>query len=251
MPAAPARIVYVGHATVLIEMDGTTVVTDPLLRPRLMHLRRTGEIDVEALRPVEAVLVSHLHFDHLDFRSLERLGRALKVVVPRGARGLLERRGFSEVVELERGEEVAIGRLVVAATPAVHDARRRPFGTRAAPIGFLMRGSRSVYFAGDTELFDGMAELGPVDVALLPIWGWGPGLGSGHLSPETAAEAAGLLRARIVIPIHWGTYFPFHLGLRQLPAFIKAPAAAFAARMAATSPEIEVRLLSPGSATTL
>jgi L-ascorbate metabolism protein UlaG (beta-lactamase superfamily) len=246
------RIVYVGHSTVLVDMDGVKLLTDPLLRPRLLHLRRTGKADVRALRGVDAVLVSHLHFDHLDFPSLEKLGRELPMVVPRGAGGLLRKRGFRSVSELAEGEALGIGGLTVVGTPAVHDAGRIPFGARAEPLGYTIRGSRSVYFAGDTEVFDGMAALGPVDVALLPIWGWGPGLGGGgHMNPSEAAEAARLLEASIVVPIHWGTYFPAHHGLRRLPAFIEAPAAEFAARMAETAPGIEVRVLRPGEETVL
>ena len=80
-------------------------------------------------------------------------------------------------------------------------------------------GSKSIYFAGDTDLFDGMSELGPVDVGLIPIWGWGPGLGGGgHLDPARAAEAVARIEPGLVIPIHWGTYFPIHLGLKGSPA---------------------------------
>jgi L-ascorbate metabolism protein UlaG (beta-lactamase superfamily) len=127
-----------------------------------------------------------------------------------------------------------------------------PFGTRAEPLGFTIRGSRSVYFAGDTELFDGMSALGPVDVALLPIWGWGPGLGGGgHMDPREAAEAAHRLGASVAIPIHWGTYFPAHHGLRRLPVFIDTPPAEFLSHMAETAPEIEARVLRPGEETVL
>jgi L-ascorbate metabolism protein UlaG (beta-lactamase superfamily) len=251
MSLAAARITYVGHATVLVEMDGTRVLTDPLLRTRFMHIRRVARADVEALRDVDAVLVSHLHFDHLDFPSLTRLGRDVTLVVPRGAGVFVRRHGFERTLELGRGETLRFGAVHVTATRADHPARRLPLSVRAEPLGFVLRGSRSVYFAGDTDLFDEMTDIGPVDVALLPIWGWGPGLGAGHLNPHTAAEAARRVQARLVIPIHWATYFPFHLGLRRPPAFIEAPGRAFAKRMADTSPDIEVRLLAPGSATTL
>jgi L-ascorbate metabolism protein UlaG (beta-lactamase superfamily) len=201
---------------------------------------------------VDAALISHLHFDHLDFPSLEKLGRELPLVVPRGAGGLLRRRGFRSISELAVGEELEMGPLTIAATPAVHDTARRPFGARAEPVGFLIRGSRSVYFAGDTEVFEDMSSLGPVDVALLPIWGWGPALGGGgHMDPREAAEAARLLGASVAIPIHWGTYFPAHRGLRRLPAFVDAPAAEFASRMAEAAPKTEARVLRPGEETVL
>jgi L-ascorbate metabolism protein UlaG (beta-lactamase superfamily) len=244
-----ARIMYVGHATVLVDMDGVRVLTDPLLRTRLLHLRRVGRVDTVEPDSVDAVLVSHLHFDHLDFPSLQRLGRDVPVVVPRGARTLLENKGFRSVTEVEAGDEIAIGSLAVRGTPAIHDPRRLPFGARAAPLGYEITGSRSVYFAGDTDLFDGMAELGPVDVALLPIWGWGPSLGPGHMSPREAAEAAQLLQATVAIPMHWGTFFPLHTALRGKPAFIDRPLTEFEAEMEALAPATEVRALRPGEET--
>jgi L-ascorbate metabolism protein UlaG (beta-lactamase superfamily) len=91
-----------------------------------------------------------------------------------------------------------------------------------------------------------MAELGPLDVALVPIWGWGPGLGPGHLDPAGAAEAVALLRPRVVVPIHWGTYFPIHLGLRGAPSFLETPPDAFLAALAEVAPASDVRVLRPG-----
>jgi L-ascorbate metabolism protein UlaG (beta-lactamase superfamily) len=245
------RIVYVGHATVVVELDGVRLLTDPLLRPRLLHLRRSRDVDTDAVRDIDAMLVSHLHFDHLDFPSLAQVGRSAQVVVPKGAGALLARRGFTAVTELVAGDEAEVGALTVRATRAVHDATRMPLGTKAEPVGFLICGSRRVYFAGDTELFEGMAELAPVDVALLPISGWGPKVGQGHMDPEAAVEAARLVRASAVVPIHWGTFFPFHSSLRKRPAHIDVPAAEFASRMSEAAPEIAVHVLEPGSALTL
>ena len=125
---------------------------------------------------------------------------------------------------MRAGEEIQIGALTVRAVPAEHDTGRLPFGARAEPLGYVIEGAgRSVYFAGDTDVFAGMAELAPVDVALLPIWGWGPTMGPGHMDPGRAAEAAALLGARLAIPIHWGTYYPVHLGLRGPPGFLETP----------------------------
>ena len=125
---------------------------------------------------------------------------------------------------MRAGEEIQIGALTVRAVPAAHDTGRLPFGARAEPLGYVIEGAgRSVYFAGDTDVFPGMAELAPVDVALLPIWGWGPTMGPGHMDPGRAAEAAALLGARLAIPIHWGTYYPVHLGLRGPPGFLRTP----------------------------
>jgi len=240
---------YIGHSTVLIDMDGTRVLTDPLLRARVVHLRRVGRADVEAPRGVDAVLISHLHFDHLDIPSLERLGQEVRVVAPRGAGSFLRRKGFTAITELGAGEEVSVGSLVVRGTSAAHDSRRLPFGARADPVGYVVEGSSSVYFAGDTEVFDGIEALAPVDVALVPIWGWGPSLGRGHMDPRDAAEAVRMLQAKIAVPIHWGTYFPLQLGLRGQPSFVDLPAAEFAAHVHEVAPGVDVRILRPGQET--
>jgi L-ascorbate metabolism protein UlaG (beta-lactamase superfamily) len=248
--AAGARIVYVGHATVLVEVDGLRLLTDPVLRPRLAHLRRVGEVDAGALRSLDAVLISHVHFDHLDLPSLELLGREVPVVAPRGASGLLTRRGFRSVTELGVDEEHRLGSLTLRATAAVHDPRRRPFGVRADPLGYVLEGSRTVYFAGDTELFQDMASLGPVDVALVPISGWGSRLGAGHMDSRDAADAVRLLQASIAVPIHWGTYFPLR-ARRRGRALADAPTDEFRRRVRDVSPGTEVRVLQPGEETTV
>jgi L-ascorbate metabolism protein UlaG (beta-lactamase superfamily) len=109
------------------------------------------------------------------------------------------------------------------------------------PLGFVVRGERSVYFAGDTDLFDGMSELGPVDLALLPVAGYSPKLGPGHLDAARAAQAAALLRARVAVPIHWGTFRAFTQGGGS---WFTDPPAEFAAQAAERG--VDVRVLSPG-----
>jgi L-ascorbate metabolism protein UlaG (beta-lactamase superfamily) len=247
--AMALRIRYVGHGTVLVDLDGVRLLTDPVLRRMVAHLRRAARVDADAVRGVDAVLVSHLHFDHLDLPSLERLGRELPLVVPRGAARLLRRKRFVHVSELAAGEDLRIGGLTVGATRADHDGSRLPFGTKVEPIGFVVSGSQSVYYAGDTDLFAGMSEIGPVDVALVPIWGWGPGLGPGHLDPRRAAEALALLEPRLAIPVHWGTYFPLHKGIRGRPGYLSSPPGEFAAAARELAPAVEVRILQPGEET--
>ena len=244
----PGGIQYVGHATVVVDLAGVRLLTDPLLRNRVAHLRRAGKVDPGALRGIDAVLISHLHYDHLDLPSLERLGRNMPVVAPHGSGALIRRKaGISNVIELHAGEQIQIGSLSVTATRADHHATRLPFGARAESLGYLIEGgSRRIYFAGDTDVFVEMAELGPVDVALLPIWGWGPTMGPGHMDPRRAAEAAALLAAGMAIPIHWGTYYPIHLGLRGRPGFLETPPDAFRREIATTSPATEARVLQPG-----
>src|SRR6185437_13977292 len=150
--------------------------------------------------------------------------------------------------ELSAGDEVQVGSVRVIATPAVHDDRRRPFGKHAEPIGFVARGSVGVYFAGDTDLFDGMDGLrGVVDVALLPVWGWGPSVGAGHLDPQRAAQAAAMIAPKLAIPIHWGTFaLPWARGGGS-----DRHAREFAALVSEAAPEVEVRVLAPGESAEL
>src|SRR3954452_11672518 len=116
-----AYLTWVGHSTVLVDLDGVRLLTDPVLRNRVAHLRRWGRVDPAQYTNIDAVLVSHLHFDHLDLPLLERLGRGMPLVVPRGGGGLLRRRGFRRVAEVEAGEEIQIGGLTVCPTHAEHN----------------------------------------------------------------------------------------------------------------------------------
>jgi L-ascorbate metabolism protein UlaG (beta-lactamase superfamily) len=245
-PARPARVTWLGHSTVLVELDGARLLTDPALRDRVAHLRRRTPADAGKLHALDGILVSHLHYDHLDLPSLERLCRSTSVVVPRGAGRLLRRRRFERVVEAESGEEVRIGSLVVRATPADHEGGRGFLGKRVAALGYLIRGSRQIYFAGDTDLFEGMATLAPgLDIALVPIWGWGPSLGPGHLDPRRAAEALRLLRPRLAVPIHWGTYYPLWPGSSR-PAFLTSAIHEFRSYAEELAPSVEVHVLPIG-----
>lgn len=244
-----SRVTWIGHATALIEIGGVRLLTDPLLRDRLGHLRRHGPRPAaKAIADLDAILISHLHLDHLDLPSLRRLPRSTRLLVPRGAGGFLRRRGFAHAEELAAGERADVAGLAVHAVPAVHDRRRWPRGAEADTIGFVA--GRRVYFAGDTDLFDGMAELAGIDLALLPVWGWGPTLGEGHLDPEGAARAAALVRPRLAIPIHWGTFYPRMLE-RYKPDRLTDPPHEFAAAVARLAPAVDVRVLAPGESVQL
>jgi L-ascorbate metabolism protein UlaG (beta-lactamase superfamily) len=245
-PADAARLTWLGHSTVLVELDGARLLTDPVLRNRVAHLRRTTPADAGMLHALDGILVSHLHYDHLDLPSLEFLDRSTPVVVPRGAGRLLHRRQFEQVIEVDTGEEVRIGGLAVCATPADHEGGRGLVGREIPALGYLIRGSRLIYFAGDTDLFEGMATLAPgLDTALVPIWGWGPSLGPGHLDPRRAAEALRLLQPRLAVPIHWGTYYPLRLG-RSRPAFLTSAIKEFRRYAAELAPSVGLHVLPIG-----
>jgi L-ascorbate metabolism protein UlaG (beta-lactamase superfamily) len=252
MTCAPPSVSYLGHSTLLIELDGTRVLTDPLLRDRVAHLERRAPAPApETYAAPDVVLISHLHLDHLDLPSLLLLGKDRRLLVPAGAAPLLRRRGFTHVDELQPGDSVGVGPLRITATPANHSGFRPPIGPTGVPLGFLIGGTCRVYFPGDTDLFPEMAELaGRVDVALLPVWGWGRSLGPGHLDPERAAEALTLIRPSLAIPIHWGT-FTTRAVRKRAPAYLTDPPHQFARHAARLAPQVAVEILSPGSCTSI
>ena len=246
---SPGLVTFVGHASTMIELDGVSLLTDPVLRPRIAHLRRQVVPVETPHRPPDAVLISHQHFDHLDLPSLRTLGSDVRIIAPRQSLRLLSSSGFSRAEGLDVGDSVAVGPVLVTAVPAEHDGRRWPFQPTGDSIGFLVEGSKSVYFAGDTDIYDEMAiHLPDVDLALMPVWGWGPTLGPGHMDPEAAARATALIRPRLAVPIHWGTLFP--IGLRRWRnELLSRPPHQFAELVSDYSPETEVRVLSPGEST--
>jgi L-ascorbate metabolism protein UlaG (beta-lactamase superfamily) len=248
--AGAEALVYVGHATLLLELAGTRLLTDPLLGGGIWHVRRqVPRPRLEDLAGLDAVLISHAHRDHLDIASLRKVARSCPVIAPRGCTRLLRRCGVKEIVDVRSGDRVAVGGVDVEAVPARHDGRRNPRGAPAEALGYVLRGATSVYFAGDTDLFDEMATLaGGMDVAALPIAGWGARLPPGHLDPERAAQAAALIRPAVAVPIHWGTLRAIGT---QRGADAAAPARAFAAAVARRAPGTAVRVLAPGERMTL
>lgn len=250
--AVANQITYIGHATVLLEMDGVRILTDPLLRDSVIHLhRRSTSVKASLYQNIDTVLISHLHLDHLDIPSLRLIGQETPLILPAGAADLLHKKGFINITEMRPGDSTRIGALLIKATHAEHHSKYPPFGPTTDCLGFLIRGSRSVYFPGDTDIFPGMADLGDdLDVALLPIWGWGPNLGPGHMNPQRAAEALTLLHPRIAIPIHWGTFYPRWLGWRRSHLFIEPPQL-FLRYATKLMPQVNVHILTPGHSLSL
>ena len=248
-----ARITYVGHATVLIEMGGMRILTDPILRNRVTFLRRRkyGKLDPALYQDIDAILLSHLHHDHLDPPSLKRVGANVRLFAPAGSGDFLRRKGMMNVQETGVGDSAEIGPLRIRATYADHSPQRHPFGLRADCLGYVIEGEYSIYFPGDTDLFPEMENLAnDLDVALMPVWGWGPTLGSGHLDPKRAAEALRMLRPRLAIPIHWGALHPAGLGLLRSD-YLTLPPQRFAAHAAEFAPDVAVRIVEPGRSLSL
>lgn len=227
---ATVQLTWVGHATVAIDVGDLRIVTDPALTRRIAHLRRrVPEVD---LGSVDAVLISHVHMDHLHGRSLRQLSSGAQVFAPRGARPLVSGCGFAAVHDLDRGDVIELGNVTIQAVHAEHGHRRGPHSRIAAPpVGYVIdTGGVRIYFPGDTDLHPQMHDLGHIDVALLPIWGWGPTLGELHLDPTSAATAAEWIGSATVVPIHWGTYSPVRAG-RGSPTWLDRPITAFRERL--------------------
>lgn len=211
--AARARVTWLGHATVLLEIGGTRIITDPVLRDRMGMLRRRRDLPApEPSPPIDAVLLSHLHHDHADLPTLRRIGETQVLAEVANARWLRRHGLVAPSLDPTAWRQVTDD-VRVRLVPAVHAARPMPHRPNGA-VGMLVRGAGViVWFAGDTALYPGMADLpeiagAPIDLALLPIGGWGPRLSAGHMGPEDAAEAAALADASTVVPIHYGTLHP-------------------------------------------
>jgi len=242
---AMTRLTWIGHSTVLIETGGRRLLTDPVLGRGIGPIRRRAEWVGHEIGALDAVLISHLHHDHLDIASLRTLNRDATLVVPAGG-GRLLRREFAEVREVGEGDRVSIQGLTVSATPARHSGLRLPFGPRGPALGYVIEGEHRLYFAGDTDIFPAMQRIGPdLDLAILPIGGWGPSLRGGHMNPTSAAAALTLLRPRSVMAIHWGTLWPIGLSRLRRDLF-EAPLRTFMAEAAAVAPEVRVAVLDPG-----
>ena len=153
----------------MLDLGGARLLTDPLLGSRLGHLTRRVPVP-GGLGRVDAVLISHVHSDHLDMSSLAALAGSPQIVAPAGAGDLLRDRGFEHVIELREGESTTLRGVRVTATAAHHHARRGLFSPWVRSLGFVIEEGLRVYFAGDTDVYEAMEELTPLDVALLPVW---------------------------------------------------------------------------------
>jgi len=234
----PPELRWLGHSGFRLVWGGTTVLFDPNTSPWCTLSHRVLEASAVPARPgtVDAVLISHAHFDHLDLPTLERLGRIGMIVLPAGSEGTLAgtRVDAAALRPLRAGERTAVGELEISAVPAAHNSSRlHPFGGGARGLGYVVRrGAHAIYFAGDTGFANDFAALGREhhpDVAILPIGAFAPRLPMRyyHLSPEEAVAVGRAVGAALVIPCHFGT---FALSLdapdRALPRFARAAAAA-------------------------
>lgn len=246
MPDSDVSVTWVGHASAVIDTGSARFLTDPLLTKRVAHLRRRRALPDPDTTDVDAVLLSHAHLDHLHRPSLRSVRGDAAVLTPTGTARLVRSSGFTDVTEVAPGDRVEIAGSTVEVVPAAHSHKRGPHSRlEARPIGYVVDADRRIYFPGDTDLFDEMADVTDIDLALLPIWGWGPTLGTGHLDPERAARAIEVIKPTLTLPIHWGTYAPED-GRRRLPKWFEAPVTEFEAAASRVGVADTLRIVEPG-----
>ena len=249
-------VTWWGHSTMWLTDAGTTLLTDPVLTNRLAHLRRVAGPAPELPGPPDAVLLSHLHADHFHLASLRMVPGSPVLVVPRGSAGFIAKglgsSSYQRCVEVSPGDEVKIGNVTVRAVKAAHPGGRGPWSNlRAVALGFVVEGTSRTWYAGDTGLFDEMSGLGPLDLALIPVGGWGPTLHPHeHLDPSLAAEALRRVRATHAVPVHYGSFWPVGLG-RVRQHMFSEPGNAFARSAREKAPSAQVRVLRQGETLTI
>jgi L-ascorbate metabolism protein UlaG (beta-lactamase superfamily) len=214
-------VTFIGHSSFLLQVHGRKLLVDPVFSKRLIVLRRQRRpgVMVEELPPIDVVLLTHAHMDHLDMASLRRVIRATRrltgqtpeVVVPRGVEDLVERLGFSKIHGLAWWEQIEVQGLKVTMTPCKHWGARMFRDTHRGYGGYVVEGGgQSVYHSGDTAYFDGFSEIGAKlkpEVALLPIGAYFPDTyRSVHTSPEEAVRGFVELGAQQMVPMHYGTF---------------------------------------------
>jgi len=251
-------VTWLGHSTAVVDLPApggrVRLLTDPLLQRHAGLLRRRGARPLaEAWRDTDAVLLSHLHHDHAELGSLRLLGDVPVLTAPANARWLRAKglRG----VGLGAGHDghdgwYSVRGAEVRLTPAVHGDRRMPHRPNAANGHLVRSGGVTVWAVGDTERFPGLSRVreladGRIDVALVPVHGWGPRMSGGHLGPVQAARLCAETGVRLAVPVHWGT---LHVpGGRHLPrGWMDQAGAAFAAAAHREAPGTRVVVLRPG-----
>jgi len=214
-------ITFIGHSSFFLQIGGKNIVIDPNFAQWifiLKRLRRPG-LRMRDLPPIDAVLVSHAHFDHLHRPSLRTIatltrrksGKRPIVVVPRHVRDLVNDLGFSRVVELDWWQSLQLGNVEIVHTPSRHWGARVVKDVHRGYGGYVLgAGKHSVYHAGDTAYFDGFSEIGArlhPEIALLPIGAYHPAsFRNVHTSPEDAIQAFVDLGARWMVPMHYGSF---------------------------------------------
>ena len=223
-PTSGLRLTWLGHSTTLVEIDGQRLLLDPVWGERASPFSFAGPrrfheppLPLTELPGVDAVLISHDHYDHLDYGTVvELLPRDLLWVVPLGVGAHLQHWGVrpERIVELDWWQATTVGNLRLTATPARHfSGRSAVMADRDATLwsGWAIRGpAHNVYYSGDTALFPEIGDigdrLGPFDASLIEVGAYGAAWPDVHLGPEQAVRAHRLVRGGVMLPVHWGTF---------------------------------------------
>lgn len=216
-------ITWIGHSTFLIQYEGLNIVTDPVWASRMGFQRRIGQpgVPIGDVPDIDIILISHSHYDHMHVSSIRRLyGSGTQIIVPSGLGRKMIRKGFQRTREMKWWETLRIGAASISFVPTQHWTRRTPFDTNTSHWGgFVLEPAEPeadqkqqvIYFAGDSGYFRGFAEIGErfdIDVALLPIGAYEPEwfMTSQHTTPEEALQAFIDVRAKLMVPMHYGTF---------------------------------------------
>lgn len=207
-----AVVTFIGHSSVLIELGGLNLITDPNFSRLIFTLWRRSKVGLKAkdLPPLDVILISHGHYDHLSLSSLKKLPREAVVVVAKGLEQYPRRLGFPDVRMLRWWESTEVKGARIFAVPARHFPGRSPWNRDSWYQGYIVQAAKTIYFAGDTGFFKEMNRLGElfsIDLAFLPIGAYKPwSIFGHHMTPEDGIEAMERLRAKRVVPIHWGAF---------------------------------------------
>ena len=265
-PASGLRATWLGHSTVLVELDGARVLFDPVWARRaspssLVGPRRFHEppLALDELPPLDAIVASHDHYDHLDREVVRALARSAaqsgaRFVVPLGVGAHLERWGVApdRIVELDWSESTTVGPLTLTATPARHfSGRGLNDRNHTLWASWSVAGPRHrVFHSGDTGPFPGFADIGashgPFDLTLVKIGAYGETWPDIHLTPEQAVDAHAKLRGGLLLPIHWGTFnLAFHAWDEPAERVVAAAAVATGTRLVVPKPGESVEPATP------
>jgi L-ascorbate metabolism protein UlaG (beta-lactamase superfamily) len=218
-PDGGITVTWIGHSTFLINLEGTTILTDPVFSDKvgvsLLGLTTIGlrrfvppALTIAELPPLDLILVSHAHMDHYDIPSLRKLPRDVPTILARDTREFMDGLGYTALREMDWGQTAEVEGVRIEAVPVKHWGRRYPWDRDRGYNGFLLtKGKHSILFGGDTaytERLPAATNGRRLDLAILPIGGYNPYIAN-HASPEQAWDLFHEMRARYLIPMHWRT----------------------------------------------
>lgn len=220
---------WIGHATVLINFYGTNIITDPVFSDRVglnvANLFTIGPkrlvypaLSIDELPPIDLILLSHAHMDHLDTPTIRKFSRNIPMVIAQNTYDVVEDFAFEKVYQLDWGQWAQIGDVRVEALEVKHFGWRFPWEEdrsrgyhdgRSYNAYLLSKNGKHIVFGGDTAYHEFFKRVGdrniPIEVAMMPIGAYDPWIRN-HCTPEQALEMAGHMNARSVLPIHWNTF---------------------------------------------